>query len=234
MSMFRTTWLFMVAATIALSATSSVQAADALTIELNGARILKLDTAASDVVIANPNIADVTVQTPNRLVVIGRAPGVTRLIVMSDGAISMDTQVVVVSKNASAQVSVFSPAGRGGIQETEFACGGDRCSEVANTQGPSGSGGAMPPGGGDGPIPTEPTVDRIPPPSPGGGGGGGGGEPEPEPPPPDGGRRSADDHQPAILRGYLHELPVSPGSPAPWDEPATAPGDPEKVPAGVP
>ena len=69
---------------------------------------------------------------------------------------------------------------------------------------------------------------------PGGGGGGGGGEPEPEPPPPDGGRRSADDHQPAILRGYLHELPVSPGSPAPWDEPATAPGDPEKVPAGVP
>ena len=38
----------------------------------------------------------------------------------------------------------------------------------------------------------------------------------------------------AILRGYLHDLPVSPGSPAPWDEPAAAPSHPEKVPVGVP
>jgi hypothetical protein len=69
---------------------------------------------------------------------------------------------------------------------------------------------------------------------PSGGGGGGGGAPEPGPPPPDGGRRAADDHQPAFLRGYLHELPISAGSPVPGDEPAAAPGHPEKVPAGVP
>jgi len=68
----------------------------------------------------------------------------------------------------------------------------------------------------------------------GGGGGGGGDEPEPGPPPPDGGRRAAGDRLPAILRGYLHDLPVSPGSPAPWDEPAAAPSHPEKVPVGVP
>jgi hypothetical protein len=66
------------------------------------------------------------------------------------------------------------------------------------------------------------------------GGGGGGGAPEPGPPPPDGGRRAADDRQPVILRGYLNELPVSPGSPAPGDEPVAAPGHPKKVPAGVP
>ena len=66
------------------------------------------------------------------------------------------------------------------------------------------------------------------------GGGDDGGAPEPGPPPPDGGRRADEDRQPAILRGYLHKLPVSPGSPAPWDEPAAAPGDPEKVPVGVP
>jgi hypothetical protein len=65
----------------------------------------------------------------------------------------------------------------------------------------------------------------------GGGGGGGGGEPEPGPPPPDGGRRAGDDRQPAILRGYLHELP---GFPAPGDEPAAAPAPPEKFPAGIP
>jgi hypothetical protein len=67
---------------------------------------------------------------------------------------------------------------------------------------------------------------------PGGGGGGGGREDEPGPPPPDGGRRAGD--EPAFLRGYLHELPFSPGSPAPWDEPAAAPSHPEKIPAGVP
>jgi hypothetical protein len=66
------------------------------------------------------------------------------------------------------------------------------------------------------------------------GGGGGGGAPEPGPPAPDGGRRADDDRQPAILRGYLHELPPRPGSPALEDEPAAAPGHPEKVPAGVP
>ena len=177
MSMVRTTWLLTAAAGIAISAASIAHAADALTVELDGARILKLDTPASDVVIGNPNVADVTVQTPNRLVVIGRAPGVTRLIVMSDGTITMDTQVVVHAKSVSAQVSVLSPDGQN-ITETEFACS-DRCTVVPGTKRTSGGGGgAGGAGGGDGPIPTEPTVDQIPPPSPGAGGGdGGGGDP---------------------------------------------------------
>lgn len=176
MSMFRSTWTLLVAATIAASAASIAQAADALTVEVNGARILKLDSPANDIVIGNPFIADVQVQTPNRLVVIGRMPGVTRLIVMSDGVVSMDTQVVVNARNVSSQVSVFAPGNRG-VQETEFACGGERCTVVQDTQRASGSDGAAPVGGGDGPIPTEPTVDQLPPPSPGGGGGGGGGNP---------------------------------------------------------
>ena len=169
MSMVRTTWLLTAAAGIAISAASIAQAADALTVELDGARILKLDTPASDVVIGNPFIADVTVQNPNRLVILGRAPGVTRLIVMSDGTVTMDTQVVVHAKNASAQVSVLAPGRGAGIEETEFACS-DRCTEVPPTprMGPGGGGGGG--GGGDGPIPDEPTVDNIPPPSRGGGG----------------------------------------------------------------
>lgn len=171
--MLRSTWPFVVAAVIAWSA-SSAHAADALSVELDGARILKLDAAASDVIVGNPFIADVTVQTPNRLVIIGKAPGVTRLIIMSDGAVTMDTQVVVSAKGTSSQVSVFAPDNNN-IAETEFACG-DRCTVIENTKrsnATGGGGGAS--GGGQGPIPTEPTVDDIPPPSPGGGGGGGGG-----------------------------------------------------------
>jgi uncharacterized membrane protein YgcG len=177
MSMLRSTWRFLAAAAIGLSAAVGAHAADALNVELDGARIVKLEAAASDIVIGNPNIADVTVQTPNRLVIIGKAPGVTRLIVMNDGAVTLDTQIVVTAKNASAQVSVFAPDGNN-VTETEFACG-DRCTVVAGTKRSAGGGGGGGAGGGDGggPIPSEPTVDQIPPPSPGGGDAGGGGSP---------------------------------------------------------
>jgi uncharacterized membrane protein YgcG len=176
MSMFRSTWPFLVATGIALSALSSAShAAGALEVDLDGARIVKLDSAASDVVIGNPFIADVTVQTPNRLVIIGKSPGVTNLIVMSDGAITMETQVVVSARNSAARVSVFAPDGNN-VTETDFACG-DRCTVVASTKRANGSGGggAGGGGGGEGAIPTEPTVDQIPPPASGGGGGEGGG-----------------------------------------------------------
>lgn len=163
--MLRTTWLLVAAAGVALTVASSAQAAEALSVELYGARILKLDTPASDIVIGNPHVADVTVQTPNRLVVIGRAPGITRLIVMSDGTITMDTQVVVAARDSSAQVSVLAPDGNN-ITETIFACG-DRCTIVPGTKRATGSGGGGDGGGDDGPIPTEPTVDQIPPPTPG-------------------------------------------------------------------
>ena len=169
MSMFRAAWPFVVAAAIALTATSSARA-EPLSIELNGARIVKLDSPASDIIIANPAIADVTVQTPNRLVIIGKQAGLTRLIVMSDGAITMDTQVVVTMKNAGAQVSVFAPDGPN-IAESQFSCS-DRCTQVQGTArigGGGGGGGGGGAAGGDGPIPTEPTVDQLPPPSPGGG-----------------------------------------------------------------
>jgi hypothetical protein len=163
----------LVAAAIAVTAASSAHAADALTVELDGARILKLDSPASDIIIGNPNVADVTVQNPNRLVIIGRAPGLTRLIVMTDGTITMDTQVVVAARNTSAQVSVLAPDGKN-VTETIFACG-DRCTVVPGTKRTSGGGGGGGGGGagGDGPIPTEPTVDQIPPPTPGSGGGDG-------------------------------------------------------------
>jgi hypothetical protein len=69
---------------------------------------------------------------------------------------------------------------------------------------------------------------------PGRGGGGGGPEPGPEPPLPDGGRRHDDDRHPAILRGYLHELPpIGTGSRAPGDD-HPVPVHPGRIPAGVP
>lgn len=67
-----------------------------------------------------------------------------------------------------------------------------------------------------------------------GGGGGGGPEPRPEPSPPDGGRRRDDDRHPAILRGYLHELPPTGTGPDAPDDDHPAPVHPGRIPAGVP
>jgi hypothetical protein len=66
-----------------------------------------------------------------------------------------------------------------------------------------------------------------------GGGGGGGGEPEPAAPPPDGGRGRDAEGRPAILRGYLKELPADSGlPPAPGDR-RRAPDRPGQIPVGV-
>ncbi len=165
MSMFRSTWPVLLAAALSLGLVR-MSHADSLNIEWAGAYVLKLEAPASDVIIANPKIADVTVQAPDRLVIIGKLPGITRLIVMNDEKIAIDTQIVVSAKNKSSEVSVFRPDGAN-ITEALFACG-ERCTQVPGTGRTTTGIGAS--GGGDGagaapagPIPEEPTVDNIPP-----------------------------------------------------------------------
>lgn len=172
MSMFRSTWPVMLAAAIVVSVATGVQAHEPMSIELDGARIVKLESPATDIIIGSPAIADVTVQAPNRLVIIGKQAGVTRLIVMSDGVVSIDTQIVVSAKNFGDQVSVFAPDG-GNITESRYACG-DRCTQVVGTgrSAGGGGGGGAPANGGGGQapaIPLEPTVDQVPQGNPGDG-----------------------------------------------------------------
>src|SRR5690349_17862757 len=83
MNLLRLTWPVVLAAALTLGMARFSQAANSLNIEWSGAYLLKLDAPATDVIIANPLVADVTVQAPDRLVIIGKLPGVTRLIVMN-------------------------------------------------------------------------------------------------------------------------------------------------------
>ncbi len=170
MNLLRWTWPVVVAAGLTLGMTRFSQA-DALNVEWSGAYLLKLESPATDVIIANPRIADVTVQAPDRLVIIGKLPGVTRLIVMNEDHIALDTQIVVGSKNRSSEVSVFRPDGAN-ITEGLFACSTDRCTPVpgtgrtvVNASGGAGGGGGG--ASGAGPIPQEPAVDNLPPGTPG-------------------------------------------------------------------
>jgi uncharacterized membrane protein YgcG len=171
MNLLRLTWPVVVAAGLTLGLIRFSQA-DGLNIEWSGAYLLKLDAPATDVIIANPLVADVTVQAPDRLVIIGKLPGVTRLIVMNEDNVALDTQIVVSAKNRSSEVSVYRPDGAN-ITEGLFACSTDRCTPVPGTGrtstgiGGGGGGGGGDGGGGAGPIPQEPTVDNLPPSTPG-------------------------------------------------------------------
>jgi hypothetical protein len=167
MNLLRSTWPVLLAAALSLGLVRMSHAAS-LNVEWAGAYVLKLEKPASDVIIANPRVADVTVQAPDRLVIIGKLPGITRLIVMSDDKVALDTQIVVTAKSVSSEVSVFRPDGAN-ITEALFACG-DRCTQVPGTGRSAtatgeGNGAATAAAGAPAApvIPAEPTVDNVPP-----------------------------------------------------------------------
>jgi hypothetical protein len=75
--------------------TSSV-AADQLSVSLDQARIMKLPNRVATIVVGNPLIADVSVQSEGLLVVTGKGYGRTNVIVLDhSGAVLLETLVQV-------------------------------------------------------------------------------------------------------------------------------------------
>ncbi len=88
------TTLFMAVSTVTL-------AAETIEVPLGGAGVVRLGQAARQVVVGNPAIADVTMQSPQTLAVFGKYPGGTTLLVLDGGGrVVLDATVVVVSAGA--------------------------------------------------------------------------------------------------------------------------------------
>ena len=64
-------------AAIALVALVPAATAGDLTVKYDQSQLLRLPRAVTHIIIGNPSIADVTVQSPNLLVVTGRTFGIT-------------------------------------------------------------------------------------------------------------------------------------------------------------
>ena len=91
--------LFIGLGVIAASASAPAQARDAenFTVELNKTEILRLPGAATSIIIGNPKIADVTVQSSDIIFVVGRGYGETNLIILDsqdNTLLNADLQVV--------------------------------------------------------------------------------------------------------------------------------------------
>lgn len=69
---------------------------DTLHVEVDKAHLIQLDENAATVMIADPNIADVAVESPRLVFVIGRAVGETSLFILdADGKPMVDATIVV-------------------------------------------------------------------------------------------------------------------------------------------
>lgn len=81
--------------------------AEAIEVQMNQARIVKLARPADTIIIGNPQIADASVQDPSTIVLTGKGFGVTNLVVMDDsGNVVVDEQVVV-SRSFANSVRIY-------------------------------------------------------------------------------------------------------------------------------
>lgn len=85
---------------------------DSVSVMVNMARILRINSPAATVVVGNPGVADVTIQDPETLILTGRSYGRTNLIIMdAQGNPIVDTFVQVIQPENDL-VTVYQGAAR--------------------------------------------------------------------------------------------------------------------------
>jgi Pilus formation protein N terminal region len=114
----------------AMAGASTVWAAENIEVSLGGAELIQLPQSAHQVVIGNPAIADVSMQSARSLSVFGKYPGGTTLAVMDgSGAVILDA-IIVVTAGSSEAVTVRYGTGKswvpGGITSV-VECSRERC-----------------------------------------------------------------------------------------------------------
>ncbi|MEO8684606.1 MAG: pilus assembly protein N-terminal domain-containing protein [Devosia sp.] len=88
-----------------------------ITVNVNMARVLRINSPAATVIVGNPAVADVTIQDPQTLVLTGKSYGQTNLIVLDGtGNPVADTLIEVVQLQAGT-VTVYEGSAR-----TSLAC----------------------------------------------------------------------------------------------------------------
>jgi hypothetical protein len=109
---------------------STAAMADGLNLNWREARVVKLAKPATSVVVGDPTVADVTLDTPDTVIVFGKTPGETNLLVLSGNQELLLDWPVVVSPVSARHVSVLNAASQDAPTEVLYACGTERCARV--------------------------------------------------------------------------------------------------------
>ncbi len=104
-------------ATAALLLPGTARAAEALSVVLDQATLMKLPDKVSTIVVGNPLIADVAVQSGGLIVVTGKGFGSTNLIALDRAGTVLMERSIVVSGPTGPTVQVYR-----GIQRETYSC----------------------------------------------------------------------------------------------------------------
>jgi len=95
----------------------SMAAGGAVTVNVNMARVLRINSPAATIIIGNPGVADVTIQDPTTLVLTGKSYGQTNLIILDAvGNPIADTIIEVVAQEAGLMTVFY------GSERATLAC----------------------------------------------------------------------------------------------------------------
>lgn len=95
-------------------------AAETMRIELDHSTRVRLPAPARDVLLANPDVADVTLLDTRNLVILGKAYGMTHLLVVDTAGRTIFDRDLVVSAPVKGQVSLYR-----GPEQRNYACAPD-------------------------------------------------------------------------------------------------------------
>jgi hypothetical protein len=111
-------------------ASLSARADDRLEVNWREARVVRLAKPATSVIIGDPTVADVTLDDPSTLVVFGKSPGETNIIVLSATQEMLVNWPLLVSPQSDRHVSVLNATGSPAPSEVLYSCGAERCARV--------------------------------------------------------------------------------------------------------
>ncbi|NJM34682.1 MAG: pilus assembly protein [Rhodomicrobium sp.] len=94
---------------LAIGVQSAPLAGDRVVVDvtIDEARLIRLDGDAAQIIVGNPAIADVAVQSPRLLVVTGKSYGATNLIVLDDAGRETYGARLAVGEGGTRQVTVY-------------------------------------------------------------------------------------------------------------------------------
>ncbi len=106
--MFRKSFAVLLSAGIMLGSLAPAIAESApVSVQVNMARILRIDAPAATVIIGNPGIADITIQDPQTLVLTGKSYGQTNLIILDSSGNPIADTMIQVTQDMADVVTVY-------------------------------------------------------------------------------------------------------------------------------
>jgi hypothetical protein len=116
--MFRKSFAVLLSAGIVLGNLAPAAAESApVSVEVNMARILRIDAPASTVIIGNPGVADITIQDPQTLVLTGKSYGQTNHIILDGSGNPIADTMILVTQDMADVVTVYA-----GNKRQSYSC----------------------------------------------------------------------------------------------------------------